>query len=106
MWNFCPWCSHRIYQHGVHGCEHADVEHEHVVTMYTDSKFTLTHPAGEKLNNSSFDCAVYAALYNMSTLPGPGVYTVRESAMGTWIFEAPEECDCTVNTHWFQRVGT
>jgi hypothetical protein len=25
-WNFCPWCSHRIYQHSQNGCEHVDVQ--------------------------------------------------------------------------------
>jgi len=23
-WNFCPWCSHRTYQHNDKGCEHVD----------------------------------------------------------------------------------
>ena len=21
-WNFCPWCGHRVYQHGDKGCQH------------------------------------------------------------------------------------
>jgi hypothetical protein len=109
VWNFCPFCGHRIYQHGLHGCEHVDVnEHEHVVRLKDDGTFTLKHPIEERLNNSLFDCAVYAALYNMANLPGPGEYAVRETDECSWVFEAPEapgECDCTVNTHWFGRVG-
>jgi hypothetical protein len=25
-WNFCPFCGHRLYQHGSEGCEHVDID--------------------------------------------------------------------------------
>lgn len=54
-WNFCPWCSHRIYQHSDSGCLHEDRKVRHCSDPQCgDSDYD--HDCGYSAEDVACDC--------------------------------------------------
>lgn len=108
-WNYCPFCGHRVYHHGGDGCGHREQVH-HIALLSGDST-TVKHPAREREDDKLFGCGVLMQISgHRADRPKPvGEYAVIENGSGGWAFEPPdrayEQCDCSVNTHFFMQVG-
>lgn len=99
IWNYCPACSHRVYQHNAKGCEHETQVH-HIVRA-TETGFTLKHPLAERERDQLFDCRIYQDLGDKPpSWVKPGDYAIVENSNGGWSVEplskATKQCDCEV----------
>jgi hypothetical protein len=108
IWNFCPGCGHRIYQHGSDGCQHVDQIY-HVASLVGDST-TVKHPAREREDDKLFECGVLAAICALPDRPKPvGHYCVTQNGDGAWVFsperQAYRQCTCTLNPWFFEQLS-
>ncbi len=98
-WNFCPYCSHRVFQHTATGCRHVDTT-RHIVRISDDGSWTLKHPMAEREADRLFDCIIHNDLNRPDMgMPSPGEWAIVENANGGWSFEPASKgrtlCDCT-----------
>lgn len=101
-WNYCPTCSHRIYQHHGEGCAHLTQVHH--IASFKGGTITIKHPLAERERDKLFDCTVLAEVQSALAFRAFGGakddLAVIANENGGWSFEpvdkATQLCDCPV----------